>query len=163
MANKIGYETGRPNTHCGIVDSFSPNNNNTSINNAARNNNFGRETRINTLRNNVKRAKTPIMNKIPGRSFDNTPNKYINNNEMNNRAQKIEYGINNYYTNINDKNKSGNDNITINNTNSNNIKKLNHRQIENKNNDKDKNKTVNNTCRNKSGNYISYRKKKSSG
>ena len=163
LANKIGYETGRPNTHCGIVDSFSPNNNNTSINNAARNNNFGRETRINTLRNNVKRAKTPIMNKIPGRSFDNTPNKYINNNEMNNRAQKIEYGINNYYTNINDKNKSGNDNITINNTNSNNIKKLNHRQIENKNNDKDKNKTVNNTCRNKSGNYISYRKKKSSG
>ena len=157
LANKIGYETGRPNTHCGIIETFS-NNNNTNTNNGTRNNNIGRETRINTLRNNVKRAKTPIMNQIQRRNFDNTPNKYNNNEINNNRAQKIEYGINNYYTNINDKNKSSIDNI--NNINSN-IKKINHRQIDNKSNDKEKNKTINNTCRNKSGNYQSYRKKKS--
>ena len=158
LANKIGYETGRPNTHCGIIGTIS--NNNTNTNNATRNNNIGRETRINTLRNNVKRAKTPIMNQIQRRNLDNTPNKYSNNEINNNRAQKIEYGINNYYTNINDKNKNSIDNININNINAN-IKKINHRQIDNKNNDKEKNKTVNNTCRNKAGNYQSYRKKKS--
>ena len=121
-----------------------------------RNNNIGRESRINTLRsNNMKRAKTPIMNKITARNFDNTPIKYNNNELNNNRAQKIEYGLNNYYTNSNDKNRTMIDN------NNDNIKKVNHRQIENKNIDKEKNKTINNTCRNKSGNFTSYRKKKS--
>ena len=159
IANKIGYETGRPNTHCGINQAFSNNNNNNTnsgINNMARNGNIGRESRINTLRNNnTKRAKTPIMNKINGRNIDNTPNKYNNNELNNNRAQKIEYGINNYYTNANDKNRS-----MVDNSNNNNIQKINHRQIEIKNNDKDKSKTINSSCRNKSGNYTSYRKKK---
>ena len=49
----------------------------------------------------------------------------------------------------------------LDNNNDSNIKKINHRQIEIKNNDKEKNKTINNTYRNKSGNYTSYRKKKS--
>ena len=161
IANKIGYNSGRPNTHSGIIETFSNNNNNTSINNATRNNNFGRETRINTLRNNLKRAKTPIMNKMTGKNFDTTPNRYKNNEGNDNRAQKIEYGINNYYTNNNDKNRTMIDNT--NNSSNNNIKKLNHRQIENNknNNDKERNKTINNTLRNKSGNYTSYRKKKS--
>jgi len=155
IANKIGYDTGRPNTHCGIIQTFSNNNINPGINNMTRNNNLGRESRINTLRsNNMKRAKTPIMNKITARNFDNTPVKYSNNEINNNRAQKIEYGLNNYYTNSNDKNRTMIDN-------NDNIKKVNHRQIENKNIDKEKNKTINNTCRNKSGNFTSYRKKKS--
>ena len=159
IANKIGYDTGRPNTHCGITETFSNDNNITSINNATRNNNFGRETRINTLRNNMKRAKTPIMNKIQGRNFDNTPNKYNNNELNNNKAKKIEYGINNYYTNINAKNRTMIDNTNINNGD---VKKSNHNKIqENKNNEKEKNKTINNTCRNKSGNFSNYRKKKS--
>ena len=103
----------------------------------------------------MKRAKTPIMNKITARNFDNTPVKYSNNELNNNQAQKIEYGLNNYYTNSNDKNRTMIDN------NNDNIKRVNHRQIENKNIDKEKNKTINNTCRNKSGNFTSYRKKKS--
>ena len=152
LANKIGYETGRPNTHCGIMETFS--NNNTSINNITRNNNLSRETKINTLRNNMKRAKTPIMSKIPARNFDRTPSKYNNNNEEdNNRIQKIEYGINNYYTNTNDKNKTIIENGE--NNSNNNIKKINIRQST------ENNKTINNTGRNKSGNFSSHRKKKS--
>ena len=158
LANKIGYETGRPYTHCGMMQSVSNNSNiNANINNIGGNNIIGRESRINTLRNNnTKRAKTPIMNKITGRNFDTTPIKYNNNEEYNNPAKKIEYGINNYYANINDKNRT-----MIDNSNENNIKKKNHKQIEIKNNDKEKNKTINSTCRNKTGNYQSYRKKKS--
>ena len=158
LANKIGYETGRPYTHCGMMQSVSNNSNiNANINNMGGINIIGRESRINTSRNNnTKRAKTPTTNKITGRNFDTTPIKYNNNEEYNNPAKKIEYGINNYYANINDKNRT-----MIDNSNENNIKKKNHKQIEIKNNDKEKNKTINSTCRNKTGNYQSYRKKKS--
>ena len=74
MANKIGYTKARPNTHSGMIQTFSNNNNinvNTGVNNMVRNNNAGREQRINTMRNNnMKRAKTPIMNKITARNFN---------------------------------------------------------------------------------------------
>ena len=93
IANKIGYETGRPSTHKGVIDTFS-NNVNTTINSMTKNKNSSRE-RINTLRNNSKRAKTPKINKIPPRCFDNvTPLKYSNNNdgnnEVKNKAEKID-------------------------------------------------------------------------
>ena len=40
---KILYETGRLNTHYGVIETFSYKNN-TNTNNATRNNNLGRET-----------------------------------------------------------------------------------------------------------------------
>ena len=152
IANKIGYETGRPSTHSGVIDTFS-NNVNTTINSIARNNNSSRE-RINTLRNNSKRAKTPKITKIPARCFDNvTPLKYSNNNNENNegnkRAKKIDYGINNYNSNLNN-------NKTLNNNN--NLKKLYQKQTEGE--IIDRSKTINNTYSNKSSTFTNYKKKK---
>jgi NIMA (never in mitosis gene a)-related kinase len=160
IANKIGYETGRPSTHCGIIDSFTTNDNSsTTISNVNRINNLSKDNRINSLRNNVKRAKTPKINKIPARCFDNvTPLKYTNNEEEQdniNRVQKIEYGINNYLPNINDSSRTMNNNQ---NNSNNNIKKLYQKQVDNKS--FDRNKTINNTCRNKSGTFTNYKKKK---
>ena len=160
IANKIGYGTGRPSTHCGTIEPFSNNesdNNTTTINNINRINNLSRDNRINSLRNNIKRAKTPKINKIPARCFDNvTPLKYSNNDDgNNNRVQKSDYGINNYLSNINDNNRTMNTNS---NNSNNNMKKLYQKQIENKS--IDKNKTINNTCRNKSGTFTNYKKKK---
>ena len=151
IANKIGYETGRPSTHSGVI-TFS-NNVNTTINSIARNNNSSRE-RINTLRNNSKRAKTPKITKIPARCFDNvTPLKYSNNNNENNegnkRAKKIDYGINNYNSNLNN-------NKTLNNNN--NLKKLYQKQTEGE--IIDRSKTINNTYSNKSSTFTNYKKKK---
>jgi hypothetical protein len=153
IANKIGYDTGRPSTHSGVIDTFS-NNVNTTINNNTRNKNSSRE-RINTLRNNSKRAKTPKINKIPARCFDNvTPLKYSNNNdgsnEANNRAEKIDYGINNYISNLNNNNKTLNNN--------NNLKKLYQKQTEGET--IDRSKTINNTYSNKSSTFTNYKKKK---
>ena len=152
IANKIGYETGRPSTHSGVIDTFS-NNVNTTINSIARNNNSSRE-RINTLRNNSKRAKTPKITKIPARCFDNvTPLKYSNNNNENNegnkKAKKIDYGINNYNSNLNN-------NKTLNNNN--NLKKLYQKQTEGE--IIDRSKTINNTYSNKSSTFTNYKKKK---
>ena len=152
IANKIGYETGRPSTHSGVIDTFS-NNVNTTINSIARNNNSSRE-RINTLRNNSKRAKTPKITKIPTRCFDNvTPLKYSNNNNENNdgnkKAKKIDYGINNYNSNLNN-------NKTLNNNN--NLKKLYQKQTEGE--IIDRSKTINNTYSNKSSTFTNYKKKK---
>ena len=151
IANKIGYETGRPSTHCGI-NSFS-NNENATINSISRNKNLSKE-RINTLRNNAKRAKTPKINKIPARCFDNiTPLKYSNNedenNDSNNRAEKIDYGINNYITNLNDNNR------TMNNDNMKKIyqKQMNSEMIE-------RNQEINNIYNNKSSTFTNYKKKK---
>ena len=151
IANKIGYETGRPSTHCGI-NSFS-NNENATINSISRNKNLSKE-RINTLRNNAKRAKTPKINKIPARCFDNiTPLKYSNNedenNDSNNRAEKIDYGINNYMTNLNDNNR------TMNNDNMKKIyqKQMNSEMIE-------RNQEINNIYNNKSSTFTNYKKKK---
>ena len=151
IANKIGYETGRPSTHYGI-NSFS-NNENTTIYSISRNKNLSKE-RINTLRNNAKRAKTPKINKIPARCFDNiTPLKYSNNddenNDTNNRAEKIDYGINNYMSNLNDNNK------TMNNDN---LKKLYQKQMNNELNER--NQEINNIYNNKSGTFTNYKKKK---
>ena len=158
IANKIGYETGRPSTHCGINETFSNNDNNniTTINNINRNI-ITKENRINTLRNNVKRARTPKINKIPSRCFDNVaPLKYSNdnieeNNNNINRVEKIDYGSN-YLTNLNQNNRT-----MINNSNSN-SKRLYTKQVENKS--VDKSKTINNTYRNKSGAFPNYKKKK---
>ena len=152
IANKIGYETGRPSTHSGVIDTFS-NNVNTTINSIARNNNSSRE-RINTLRNNSKRAKTPKITKIPARCFDNvTPLKYSNNNNENNegnkKVKKIDYGINNYNSNLNN-------NKTLNNNN--NLKKLYQKQTEGE--IIDRSKTINNTYSNKSSTFTNYKKKK---
>ena len=152
IANKIGYETGRPSTHSGVIDTFS-NNVNTTINSIARNNNSSRE-RINTLRNNSKRAKTPKITKIPARCFDNvTPLKYSNNNNENNegnkKVKKIDYGINNYNNNLNN-------NKTLNNNN--NLKKLYQKQTEGE--IIDRSKTINNTYSNKSSTFTNYKKKK---
>ena len=151
IANKIGYETGRPSTHCGI-NSFS-NNENATINSISRNKNLSKE-RIKTLRNNAKRAKTPKINKIPARCFDNiTPLKYSNNedenNDSNNRAEKIDYGINNYITNLNDNNR------TMNNDNMKKIyqKQMNSEMIE-------RNQEINNIYNNKSSTFTNYKKKK---
>ena len=47
---------------------------------------------------------------------------------------------------------------TNSNNSNNNMKKLYQKQIENKS--IDKNKTINNTCRNKSGTFTNYKKKK---
>ena len=157
IANKIGYETGRPSTHCGIIETFTNNDiNNTTINNINRNN--LKDNRINTLRNNVKRAKTPKINKIPARCFDNvTALKYeTNEGEENiiNRVEKIDYGIHNYLTNLNDNSRTMNNNSN----NNNNYKKLYTKQVENKS--QDKIRTINNSCRNKSGTFTSYKKKK---
>ena len=153
IANKIGYETGRPSTHKGVIDTFS-NNVNTTINSMTKNKNSSRE-RINTLRNNSKRAKTPKINKIPPRCFDNvTPLKYSNNNdgnkEVKNKAEKIDYGINNYISNLNNNNKTLNNN--------NNLKKLYQKQTEGE--IIDRSKTINNTYSNKSGTFTNYKKKK---
>ena len=152
IANKIGYETGRPSTHKGVIDTFS-NNVNTTINSMTKNKNSSRE-RINTLRNNSKRAKTPKINKIPPRCFDNvTPLKYSNNNdgnkEVKNKAEKIDYGINNYISNLNNNNKTLNNN--------NNLKKLYQKQTEGE--IIDRSKTINNTYSNKSGTFTNYKKK----
>jgi hypothetical protein len=151
IANKIGYETGRPSTHYG-VNSFE-NNENTTINNISRNKNLSKE-RINTLRNNAKRAKTPKINKIPARCFDNiTPLKNSNyedeDNDSNNRAEKIDYGINNYMTNINDNNR------TMNNDNLKQLyqKQMNSEMIE-------RNQAINNIYNNKSSTFTNYKKKK---
>ena len=159
IANKIGYETGRPSTHCGIIETFSNNDtNSTTINNINLNNIAKDNNRISTLRNNVKRAKTPKINKIPARCFDNvTALKYQSNEggENNfNRVEKIDYGINNYLTNINENNRTMNNNSN----NNNNYKKLYTKQIENKS--QDKNKTINNSYRNKSSTFTNYKKKK---
>ena len=153
IANKIGYETGRPNTHSGVIDTFSKNVS-TTINSIKRNKNSSRE-RINTLRNNSKRAKTPQINKIPARCFDNaTPLKYSNNNnennEVNNRTEKIDYGINNYISNLNNNNKTLNNN--------NNLQKLYQKQMEGE--IIDRSKTINNAYSNKSGTFTNYKKKK---
>jgi len=153
IANKIGYETGRPSTHNGVIDTFS-NNVNTTINSMTKNKNSSRE-RINTLRNNSKRAKTPKINKIPPRCFDNvTPLKYSNNNdgnkEVKNKAEKIDYGINNYISNLNNNNKTLNNN--------NNLKKIYQKQTEGE--IIDRSKTINNTYSNKSGTFTNYKKKK---
>jgi len=150
IANKIGYETGRPSTYSGVIDTFS-NNVNSTINNKIKNRNSSRE-RINTLRNNSKRAKTPKINKIPSRCFDNvTPLKYSNNNEENNggnnKEEKVDYGINNYKSNYNK---------TMNNNN--NLKNLYQKQMEGE--IIDKSKTINNTYSNKSGTFTNYKKKK---
>ena len=160
IANKIGYETGRPSTHCGIIETFSNNDtNSTTINNINRNNLSKDNNRISSLRNNVKRAKTPKINKIPARCFDNvTALKYQSNGgEENNfnRVEKIDYGINNYLTNLNDNNRTMNNN---NSNNNNNYKKLYSKQIENKS--QEKNKTINNSYRNKSSTFTNYKKKK---
>ena len=167
IANKIGYDTGRPSTHCGIIETFSnnENNNNTTINNVNRNNIITKENRINSLRNNVKRARTPKINKIPARCFDNvTPLKYSNNdnneeinNNNNNRVEKIDYGTNNYLSNLNQNNRTMINNTNINNIN-NNLKRLYSKQFDSKT--PDKSKTINNSCRNKPGNINNYRKKK---
>ena len=161
IANKIGYETGRPSTHCGITESFSPNDNNsnTTINNINRNN-LTKESRINSLRNNIKRAKTPKLNKIPARCFDNaTPIKYQNNDDEGeenniNKVEKINYGINNYLSNLNENSR------TMNNISNSNMKRLYSKQIENKSLDKNKTINSNNTCRNKNGTFTNYKKKK---
>ena len=159
IANKIGYETGRPSTHCGIIETFSNNDtNSTTINNINRNNLSKDNNRISSLRNTVKRAKTPKINKIPARCFDNaTALKYQNNGgEENNfnKVEKIDYGINNYLTNLNENNRTMNNNTN----NNNNYKKLYAKQVENKT--QEKNKSINNSYRNKSSTFTNYKKKK---
>ena len=148
IANKIGYETGRPSTHCGI-NSFT-NNDNTTISSISRNKNLSKE-RISSLRNNAKRAKTPKINKIPARCFDNiTPLKYSNNedesNDSKNIAEKIDYGINNYMTNLNNNRKMNNDNLKK-------LYQMNSEMTE-------KNQTVNNIYNNNSSTFTNYKKKK---
>ena len=117
-----------------------------------------KDSRINTLRNNVKRARTPKINKIPSRCFDrlkysnNDNTEENNNNIIINRVEKIiDYG-NNYLKNLNQNNRT-----MINNSN-NNSKRLYTKQVENKN--VDKTKTINNTYRNKSEVFSNYLKKK---
>ena len=119
------YETNRrPSTHYGIANSFS-----NDITNS-----------INSVRC-IKRAKTPKLQKIPARCFDN--NKQINEN----------YGINNYIRNST--------NTCNNNDNSSIVRKMSQRNIGVNNNICDKNNnTVNNSYRNRSGTFTNFNKKK---
>ena len=143
-------------------------NNNTSTinsNNNTRNNN--NNNKINSLRNNVKRAKTQKGNTISPMCGNNdiSPIKNSNsndndenNNNMNNRPSEIiDYEISGYVNNFNENKKKVNNNSKS----INNLKKFYQKQLyNNKNIERERNKTINNTYRSKSGNLTDFKKKK---
>ena len=168
IANKIGYETGRHNTHAGVIEMY-PNNNTSAINSNSNARNNNNNNKINSLRNNVKRSKTqkgntmvPICgnNEISPIKNSNSNNNDENNNMniINNRAAEIiDYEVSGYFNNFNENKKKDNNNSKS----INNLKRFYQKQLyNNKNIERERNKTINNTCRSKSGNLTDFKKKK---
>ena len=161
IANKIGYETGRPSTLGGVIEMY-PNVNTSTINsnsNTKINNN-----KINSLRNNVKRSKTqkgntiePICNNEIS-PIKNSNNSEENNSNINNRPTEIiDYEVSGYVNGFNENKKKVNNNSKS----INNLKRFYQKQLyNNKNIERERNKTINNTYRSKSGNLTDFKKKK---